>query len=68
MADRFSEQAESDLTYLVDKKNGDRVIKQLLLNSVIAKYHDLIIIIYLLTTDKSWYFPCSIIINNNYYC
>ena len=53
MADRFSELAESDLTYLVDKKNGDRVIKQLLLNSVIAKYHDLIIIIYLLTMDKS---------------
>ena len=41
MADRFPEQAESDLTYLVDKKkNGDRIIKQLL-NSVIAKYRDL---------------------------
>ena len=40
MADRFPEQAESDLTYLVDQKNGDRMIKQLL-NSVIAKYRDL---------------------------
>ena len=60
MADRFSEQAESDLTYLVDKKNSDRVIKQLLLNSVITKYHDLIIIIYLPNN------PRSIIINN--YC
>ena len=30
MADRFPEQAESDLTYLVDQKNGDRMIKQLL--------------------------------------
>ena len=39
MADRFPEQAESDLTYLVDQKNGD-MIKQLL-NSVIAKYRDL---------------------------
>ena len=27
MADQFPEQAESDLTYLVDKKNGDRMIK-----------------------------------------
>ena len=66
MADRFSEKAESDLTNLVDKKKGDLVIKQLLLNLVIAKYHDLMIILYLLTTDKSWYFPRSIIINN--YC
>ena len=40
MADRFTEQAESDLTYLVDQKNGDRMIKQLL-NSIIAKYRDL---------------------------
>ena len=40
MADRFPEQAESDLTYLVDQKNGDRMIKQLL-NSVIANYRDL---------------------------
>ena len=40
MADRFPEQAESDLTYLVDQKNGDRMIKQLL-NSVIVKYRDL---------------------------
>ena len=39
MADRFPEQAESDL-YLVDQKNGDRIITQLL-NSVIAKYRDL---------------------------
>ena len=31
MADRFPEQAESDLTYLVDQKNGDRMIKQLLI-------------------------------------
>ena len=40
MADRFPEQTESDLTYLVDQKNGDRMLKQLL-NSVIAKYRDL---------------------------
>ena len=38
--DRFPEQAESDLTCLVDEKNGDRMIKQLL-NLVIAKYRDL---------------------------
>ena len=37
MEDRFAEQAESDLTCLVDEKNGDRMIKQLL-NLVIAKY------------------------------
>ena len=30
MMDRFPEQAESDLTYLVDQQNGDRMIKQLL--------------------------------------
>ena len=40
MEDRFAEQAESDLTCLVDEKNGDRMIKQLL-NLVIAKYRDL---------------------------
>ena len=40
MADRFPEQAESDLTHVVDQKNGDGMIKQLL-NSVIAKHHDL---------------------------
>ena len=40
MVDRFPEQAEGDLTYLVDQKNGDRMIKQLL-NSVIAKYRDM---------------------------
>ena len=28
MADRFPEQVESDLTYLVDQKKGDRMIKQ----------------------------------------
>ena len=26
MADRFPEQAESDLTYLVDQKNGDQIM------------------------------------------
>ena len=31
---------QSDLTYLVDQKNGDRMIKQLL-NSAIAEYRDL---------------------------
>ena len=40
MADQFPERVESDLTYLVDQKNGDQVIKQLL-NSVIANYRDL---------------------------
>ena len=40
MEDRFPEQAESDLTCLVDEKNSDRMIKQLL-NLVIAKYRDL---------------------------
>ena len=40
MEDRFPEQAETDLTCLVDEKNGDRMIKQLL-NSVLAKYRDL---------------------------
>ena len=65
-ADRFPEQSESDLTSLVDQKNGDRMIKQLL-NSVIGKYRDLSVasrsiicrsrrlrqIIDLLATDKS---------------
>ena len=37
MADRFPKQSESDLISLVDQKNGDRMIKQLL-NSVITKY------------------------------
>ena len=72
MADRLPEQAESDLTYLADQKNGDRMIKQLL-NSVIAKYCDLSLsrrsiiclslrlwqIIDLLATDKSQYFRAS---------
>ena len=40
MEDRFPEQAESDLTCLVNERNGDRMIKQLL-NLVIAKYRDL---------------------------
>ena len=40
MGDRFPAHAESDLTYLVDQKNSDPMIKQLL-NSVIAKYCDL---------------------------
>ena len=39
MADQFPKQAESDLTYLVDQKNGDRMIKQFL-NLVISKYCD----------------------------
>ena len=78
MADRFPEQAESDLTYFVDQKNGDQMIKQLL-NSVIAKYRDSSVsrrsiiclslrlrqIIDLLATDKSRYFarPRPIIVN-----
>ena len=40
MADQFPEQAQSDLTYLIDQKNGDQMIKQLL-NLVIAKHRDL---------------------------
>ena len=40
MADLFPEKAESDLTYLVHQKNGDRMIKQLL-NEVITRYRDL---------------------------
>ena len=69
MANRFPEQAESGLTYLVDQKNDDQTDKQLF-NSVIAKYHDLSVsrrsiicqrqrlrqIIDLLTTDKPQYF------------
>ena len=73
-----SDQAESDWTYLVDTKNGDRMIKQLS-NSVIAKYRDLSVsrrsiiclslrlrqITDLLATDKWRYFaqPRSIIVN-----
>ena len=76
MEDRVPEEAESDLTCLVDQKNGNRMIKQLL-NSVIAKYRGLSVscrsiicfslrqIIDLLATDKSRYFthPRSIIVN-----
>ena len=40
MEDWLPEQTESDLTYLVDQKSDDPMIKQLL-NSVIAKYGDL---------------------------
>ena len=74
---RFPEQAESDLTYWVDQKNGDRMTKQQSLNSVIAKYRDSSVsrrsiiclslrprqIVDLLATDKSRYFaqPRSII-------
>ena len=78
MADRLPEQAESDLTYLVDQKNGDRMMKQLL-SEVIAEYRDLSVslrsiiclslwlqqIIDLLSTDKSRCSaqPRSIIVN-----
>ena len=41
MADRFSKLSEVDLTSLVDQKNSDRMIKQLLINSFITKYRDL---------------------------
>ena len=41
MADRFSKLSEIDLTSLVDQKNSDRMIKQLLINSFITKYRDL---------------------------
>ena len=74
MADRFPGLLESDL---VDQKNSDRMIKQLL-NSVIAKYRDLSVsrrsiicrrrklrqTIDLLATDSSRYFsqPRSIIV------
>ena len=68
MFDRFPEQAEGDLTCLVDQKNS-RTIKQLL-NAVIAKHCDLSLscrsviclslrlreIIDLVATDKSRYF------------
>ena len=37
MMDRFPEEAENDLTYLDDQKNGVRMINQLL-NSVVVKY------------------------------
>ena len=41
MEDRFPEQAETVImTCLVEEKNGDQMIKQLL-NLVIAKYRDL---------------------------
>ena len=78
MADRFPEQAESALTYLVDQKNGGRIMIQLL-NSVIAKYRDLSVsrrsiiclsfrlrqTIDMLATYKSSYFaqPRPIIVN-----
>ena len=69
----------SDLIYLVDQKNGDRMIKQLL-NSVIVKYRELSVFrrsviclrrlrlrqtIDLLATNKSRYFaqPRPIIVN-----
>ena len=42
MADRFPKQVESDLTYfnnIVDQRNGDRMIKQLLNSVYIPKYH-----------------------------
>ena len=75
MEDRFAEQAESDLTCLIDEKNGDRMIKQLL-NLVIAKYRDLSLsrrsviskyLYYLLATDKSRYFAQIRPIIVNYY-
>ena len=37
MRDRFPEEVESDLTYLDDQKNGNRMINQLL-NPVVVKY------------------------------
>ena len=77
MADRFPEQAESDLIYLVDQKDSDPMIKQFL-NSVIAEYRDLTVsrrsiiclslrlrqIIDLPATDKSRHSAqhCSIIV------
>ena len=77
MVDWFPKQAERDLKHLVDLKNSDRMIKQLL-NSAIAKYQYLPVsrgsiiclsvwlwqIIDLLATDKSQYFvqPRSIIV------
>ena len=41
MADRFLGLSKSDLTFLVDQKNSDRRIKQLL-NSIITKYRDFV--------------------------
>jgi len=41
MENRFPEKAESDLTYLVDQKNGDGIIKQLLTSVIAIKYRDL---------------------------
>ena len=83
LADGFPEQAESDLIYLVDQNNDDRMIKQFL-NLVIAKYCDLSVsgrsiiislslqlrqIIDLLTTDKSRYFAqARSIVGNNCDC
>ena len=69
MADPFPDLSESDLTTLVDQKNSERMIKQLL-NWVIAKYRDLSVsrrsviclslrlrqIFELLAADKSRYF------------
>ena len=77
MEDRFPEQAESDLTCLVDQKNGDRMIKQLL-NLVITKYRDLSLsrrsvtcnyfnTLDLLATHKSQYFAQVHLIIVNYY-
>ena len=40
MVNRFPKLSEGDLTALVDQKNSDRMIKQLL-NSVIVRHHDL---------------------------
>ena len=40
VAGSVPQQAESDFAYLVDQKNGDRMIKPIL-NSVIAKYREL---------------------------
>ena len=57
MTDRFPEQAESDLTYLVDQRNGDRMMKQLL-NSVITKYRDLSVS-HSSILIKCYYYMCS---------
>ena len=83
MADRFPEQVECDLTYLIDQKNGDRMIKQLL-NPVTAKYRELSVsrssifchslrlrrMIDLLPTEKSRYFaqPRPIIVKCLHRC
>ena len=62
MEDQLPEQAESDFTCLVDQRNGNQMIKQLL-NLVISKHCDLspcrrlpLVIFDLLATDKSRYF------------